>query len=74
MGWAFRLTVTFDSSRYANEFDPIPGDYGAASVGLTLGLGLTSLESTSRNKSLKGHSINFGLGLDYPTISLLHID
>lgn len=74
MGSAFRLTLAFDSSRYATDFDPIPGDYGAASIGLTLGVGLTSLDSTSGNKSLTGHSINFGLGFDYPTISFLHID
>jgi len=73
-GQAFRLKVTFDPTKYGDQFDPIPGKYALVSQGLTIGLGVTVFSGDSGNKQLTGGGLNLGLGVDMSSISLLYIE
>ncbi len=73
-GSAFRLKVTFDSSRYDNSFDPIPGNYGFITQGLAVGLGGTAWSGSSGNKQVTGFGINLGLVFDYVSGGMLVIE
>jgi hypothetical protein len=61
---ALKLTVKFDSSRYADNFDPIPGSYGAIASGWTLIGGRSSFSGSSGNKTFSASAINVGVGVD----------
>lgn len=70
----FRLTVSYDGSRYAQDFDPIPGQYGMVTMGASLGMGLTGYAGDSGNKTLIGSGYAAGFGLDFGTVSLAIIE
>jgi hypothetical protein len=70
---AFRMLVSFDSSRYSETFDPIPGKYVLGSMGGALGLAYTGYAGDSGNKSLTGISAGIGLGLNLGNVSALII-
>jgi hypothetical protein len=63
-----------DPSRYDENFDPLPGDYGYARMGLTLLLGAHSLQATSGNKILELTSVNIGLAGDMLSGGWIHIE
>jgi len=73
-GMVFRLVVKFDPTRYAQTFDPVPGQYGVVSQGATLVLGATIFTGDSGNKTLSGGGLNVGLGIDLATISYVIIE
>lgn len=68
-----RAVVTFDSSRYDRDFDPIPGSYGGLSMGATVGLGIDMMEADSGNKTLQIRGLNVGIGGDLFSINAIVI-
>jgi hypothetical protein len=70
----FYLRVQWDGSRYDSSFDPLPGNYGAGTSGWALGGGWFGIGADSGNKQLSGRGLNFGIGGNLATLSLLHID
>lgn len=70
-----RFVVRYDSSRYADSFDPIPGMYGAVSAGVVMPyLSAHTLIGESGNKSLYVNNIvNIGYILDFGSISAIVI-
>jgi len=74
IGSVFRLEVTYDDSRYDKSFDPVPGNYGVATFGGALGVGFTTFLGDSGNKSLSGGGVNVGLGIDFTSLSLIHLE
>lgn len=74
VGQVIGLDVIYDPSRYDKDFDPVPGNYGVISIGLTGGIGFTSFGGDSGNKRIDGLSFNVGAGFDFPTISMLVIE
>lgn len=51
-GRLFGLSIRYNSKRYSSSFDPVPGDYGLGTYGLTLGAGFTRFVGDSGNKSV----------------------
>jgi hypothetical protein len=74
VGQVFRLKISFDPSRYDDQFDPIPGKYSFAQRGFTLGAGATWFAGDSGNKVLTGFGFNFLLGFDMLSVSYLVIE
>ena len=68
-----KVVVTYDQSRYDNEFDPIPGEYGAVSIGGSLGIGMNFISGDSGNKELSASLLNVGVGIDLGTLSMIVI-
>jgi hypothetical protein len=69
----FRLVVSFESSRYGADYDPIPGHYALGTMGATLVGGGTGFTGDSGNKSVSGAGYNIGLGVDLSSVSVLYI-
>ena len=68
------LFITFDSTRYDANFDPVPGTYALSGLGYTAGLnGFTFLGGDSGNKAINGFSTNIGTGFDM-SISMIVIE
>ncbi|MGZ3724107.1 MAG: hypothetical protein ACXVA9_14285 [Bdellovibrionales bacterium] len=69
----FRLSISFNSADYNSTFDPIPGNYGLVTQGLTVGIGGTKFDGDSGNKTVSGGAFNVGGGFNFGTISALII-
>ena len=65
-----RFEVRYDSSRYAADFDPAPGAYGAVTSGVVIGhVGYDTLVGDSGNKKLRVNSLaSFGFILEAGSI------
>lgn len=70
---AFRATVTYDSSRYDESFDPLYGVYGGIAMGATFGIGMDVSAADSGNKTLEIKGFNQGIGLDVLSINMIVI-
>ena len=74
-GKVIRFDVSYNSTRYSKEFDPVPGTYGGLSMGFTmLHHGVGVLAASSGNKSLHIVNIsNIGYVIDMGTIAAISI-
>jgi hypothetical protein len=68
-----RLVISYDGTRYDENFDPIPGTYVLGSVGYSLVLGWSYFEGDSGNKHIEAFSRNIGTGVNLGTVAALVI-